>query len=165
MQVVNEYEFPIQINQSKSKGNLNPPSASSCKTHINNNCRHAPVLLEDVNNAAFDFFSKTKSSETEKDTDLCFFKSLLPDMKLMTPDQKRCYKIQMMNLAGSILNESAVYNHHRTCSIIPRESVDYRQIRDKRPHSNSSTKIFSSTSSLNMHADTSPYSGASLNDS
>lgn len=66
-----------------------------------------PVGLEDVNKAALDFFSKKKKSDhpDPEDVDLCFFKSLLPDMRLMTPDQKRRFKVRVLNEMGNILNE------------------------------------------------------------
>lgn len=38
--------------------------------------------------------------------DLDFFKSVLPDMKEMTNDQKRRFKIGILKLAGQILNEN-----------------------------------------------------------
>lgn len=41
----------------------------------------------------------------EEDVDLYFFKSLLPDMKLMNPEQKRRFKIGVINLSGNILND------------------------------------------------------------
>jgi len=98
------------------KDNLYSPSTSSA--NINKKKKKlAPVLLSDVNKAALEFFSKKKKTDTEEDMDLCFLKSLLPDMKLMTPDQKRRYKVQMINAASCILSEhtvSAVHNQNQS---------------------------------------------------
>lgn len=67
---------------------------------------HHSVSLEDVNKVVFDFFSQKKIiNPIEEDVDLCFFKSLLPDMKLMNPEQKRRFKIGVLNLSGNILND------------------------------------------------------------
>lgn len=66
--------------------------------------------MEDVNKAAHDFFVQRKKTVTavEEDLDLCFLKSVLPDMKCMTPDQKRRLKVGVINLSGSILNEKNI---------------------------------------------------------
>ncbi|KAF0734468.1 BESS domain-containing protein [Aphis craccivora] len=63
-----------------------------------------------VNKAAHDFFVQRKKTVTavEEDLDLCFLKSVLPDMKCMTPDQKRRFKVGVINLSGSILNEKNI---------------------------------------------------------
>lgn len=67
------------------------------------NERHS-VSLEDVNKAVFDPSSQKKINPIEEDADLYFFKSLLPDMKLMNPEQKRHFKIGVLNLSENILN-------------------------------------------------------------
>ncbi|XP_050433893.1 uncharacterized protein LOC126841447 [Adelges cooleyi] len=75
------------------------------------------VQLHEVKKAAFDFFiSKRKKMVPEEDTDLCFLKSLLPDMRKMYEDQKRRYKIQMINIAGSILSEPKIPSGPKTSS-------------------------------------------------
>lgn len=70
----------------------------------------------------------------------------------MTPDQKRRYKVQMINLAGCILSEPTVYSQHQTHSLIPKECTEYRQTTDKRNHSNSSAKTSNLTTSLNLQS-------------
>lgn len=116
-QAADECELADECYQSNSmEHNLYSPSTSSANAYKNNK-KLAPVLLADVNKADLDFFSKKRKNDTEEDMDLCFFKSLLPDMKLMTPDQKRRYKVQMINAASCILSEhtvSATYNQHQT---------------------------------------------------
>lgn len=49
-----------------------------------------------------------KTAPIEEDLDLCFLKSVLPDMKCMTPDQKRRFNVGVINLSGSILNEKNI---------------------------------------------------------
>ncbi|KAL5237737.1 hypothetical protein ACI65C_005147 [Semiaphis heraclei] len=107
---------------------LYSPSTSSANVNKNKK-KLAPVLLSDVNKAALDFFSKRKKTDTEEDMDLCFLKSLLPDMKLMTPDQKRRYKVQMINAASCILSEHIVsaVNQHQTYAFTP---PDQRQTQE-----------------------------------
>lgn len=105
---------------------LYSPSTSSA--NINKNKKKlAPVLLSDVNKADLEFFSKRKKTDTEEDMDLCFLKSLFPDMKLMTPDQKRRYKVQMINSASCILSEPTVsaINQRQTHAFSP---PDQRQV-------------------------------------
>lgn len=48
-----------------------------------------------------------KKKTVKLDTDLSFLKSVLPDMKAMTPDQKRRFKIGILNMAGEILKENS----------------------------------------------------------
>lgn len=104
-QTADEYELTDDSFQSNSKeDNLYAPSTSRANTHTSNK-KCAPVHLADVNKAALDFFNKKKKTDTEEDMDLCFSKSLLPDMKLMTQDQKRRYKVQMINATSCILSE------------------------------------------------------------
>jgi len=89
---------------SKEDESLYSPSTSSA--NINKNKKKlAPVLLSDVNKATLEFFSK----------------SLLPDMKLMTANQKRRYKVQMINAASCILSENtvSVVNQRQTHSFSP----------------------------------------------
>lgn len=67
------------------------------------------VSLADVNRSANDYFRLKASSTKEKkpeNPDLDFFKSVLPDMNEMTSDQKRRFKMGILNLAGQILNEN-----------------------------------------------------------
>lgn len=71
-QVTDEYEFLNESTQSTSKKDFNPRSTSNIKNY-NLKKKHAPVLLEDVNKAALDFFSKKKKYEPDEDTDLSFF--------------------------------------------------------------------------------------------
>lgn len=54
------------------------------------------ISLSDVNKSAYEFFSnknkrtKTKDQNVEdSDADMAFFRSMLPDVKIMTPNQKR----------------------------------------------------------------------------
>lgn len=47
-----------------------------------------------------------KKKTVKLDTDLSFLKSVLPDMKAMTQEQKRRFKIGILNMAGEILKES-----------------------------------------------------------
>lgn len=159
--VADEYESLDENSQSTSKEYVKTPSTSNVKTH--NKKKRPSVLLEDVNKAAFDFFSKKNKTEVEDDTDLCFFKSLLPDMKLMNPDQKRRYKAQMINLAGCILSEPTIYNEHQTHSFIPREYADYRQSLGKQPHSNSLAQTSSNDSSLNIQLAKHQHQNTNLN--
>lgn len=86
---------------------LSPKIFTSTPTQINKKKR---IGLEDVNKAAHDFFVQRKKTVTavEEDLDLCFLKSVLPDMKCMTPDQKRRFKVGVINLSGSILNEKNI---------------------------------------------------------
>ncbi|XP_050433891.1 uncharacterized protein LOC126841445 [Adelges cooleyi] len=75
------------------------------------------VQLDEVNKDAFDFYiSKRKKMVPEEDIDLCFLKSLLPDMRKMYEDQKRRYKIQMISIAGSILSEPKISSGPKTSS-------------------------------------------------
>lgn len=52
----------------------------------------------------------------------------------MNSDQKRRCTVQMINLAGCILNEPTIFNEHQTYSFIPREYTDYKQTTGKQPH-------------------------------
>ncbi|KAG8233810.1 hypothetical protein J437_LFUL008030 [Ladona fulva] len=64
-----------------------------------------PLLLE-VNRSVLEYFEFKKSLNTKtNDPDLDFFKSILPDMREMSNDQKRRFKIGILNLAGQILSE------------------------------------------------------------
>jgi hypothetical protein len=83
-----------------------PQQSTSSTNKLSVQKKQRPVRLEDVNKAALDFFSKKKKIDNmEEDVDLCFFKSELPRMKLMNSEQKRRFKVGILNLAGSILNE------------------------------------------------------------
>lgn len=69
--------------------------------------RKVSASLEEVNKSALEYF-QYKKAVTEKKTenpDLDFFKSILPDMREMNADQKRRFKIGVLNLAGQILSE------------------------------------------------------------
>jgi hypothetical protein len=66
------------------------------------------ISIDDANRSAFDFFQAKKKENKQEDPDLSFLKSILPDMKEMTGDQKRRFKVGILNLAGQILSESTV---------------------------------------------------------
>lgn len=51
------------------------------------------------------FYKKKKTEPVIEDSDLYFLKSVLPDMKCMTPTQKRRFKVGVLNLSDTILNE------------------------------------------------------------
>lgn len=107
----NEEEENAQTNQpDDSTPNFIEPSPKICtstpRTPI---IKKKRIGLEDVNKAAHDFFlQRKKTAPIEEDLDLCFLKSVLPDMKCMTPDQKRRFKVGVINLSGSILNEKNI---------------------------------------------------------
>jgi hypothetical protein len=66
------------------------------------------VSIEDVNRSAFEFYQSRKhlgQNEIE-DPDLSFFKSVLPDIREMNAEQKRRFKIGILNLAQQILKEN-----------------------------------------------------------
>lgn len=64
------------------------------------------VHLDGTDNEAIS--KKIKMVPEEDDSDFCFLRSLLPDLKKMDDDQKRQYKIQMISAAGIILNKHIV---------------------------------------------------------
>ncbi|XP_046976417.1 uncharacterized protein LOC124542518 [Vanessa cardui] len=62
------------------------------------------ISLKDVNKSAHEYFSQRAlqmktihRAEPEIDSDLAFFQSMLPDMKTMTPAQKRRFKMGVLN--------------------------------------------------------------------
>jgi hypothetical protein len=66
------------------------------------------LSLEDVNRPTFESYQSRNplgQNETE-DPDLSFFKSVLPDMREMNAEQKRRFKIGILNLAHQILKEN-----------------------------------------------------------
>lgn len=70
------------------------------------------ITIKDVNKVAHDYFTqKAMQRKTialpEIDSDLAFFQSMLPDMKTMTPTQKRRFKMGVLNLSEQILNEQS----------------------------------------------------------
>ena len=67
------------------------------------------ISVEDVNRSAFHCCQARKRScqNEDEDPDLSFFKSVLPDMREMNSEQKRRYKIGMLNLAQEILGENS----------------------------------------------------------
>ncbi|XP_055918160.1 uncharacterized protein LOC129950292 [Eupeodes corollae] len=73
------------------------------------NKRHR-VDNEEQNVDVAEDFPKRRQLDTyyEEDLDLCFFKSLLPDIRQMNSDQKRRFKVGVINLSGTILNEGIV---------------------------------------------------------
>jgi len=114
----NEYEEAYendQTDQLKKDSTSNKVSDASTSSFIEPNSKlytSSPIVkkkrigLDDVNKAAHDFFLQKKKTEPlAEDSDLCFFKSVLPDMKCMTPNQKRRFKLGILNLSDSILNE------------------------------------------------------------
>jgi hypothetical protein len=66
------------------------------------------ISIEDVNRSAFEFYQSRKNSGQNdvEDADLSFFKSVLPDMREMNAEQKRRFKIGILNLAQQILKEN-----------------------------------------------------------
>lgn len=72
------------------------------------------IPTDDVNKAAYNFFQKKQQMyiNPEEDADMNFLKSLLPDMKEMSPAQKRQYKIEILQLTQSILSEPHVMSHN-----------------------------------------------------
>lgn len=88
--------------------------------------------LNDVNNAAYEYFSQRKnlratSTETPTDTDLSFLHSVLPDMKLMTSDQKRAFKIGILNLSEKILNGELPRSQQPSVSYLHPQRPQYTQ--------------------------------------
>ena len=75
------------------------------------NAGNAVSLLE-INKSAFKYFECKKmhsSSPTpEKDPDHMFLLSLAPDMKDMTKNQKRRFKIGVLNLVNNILKDKTL---------------------------------------------------------
>ncbi|CAB3231906.1 unnamed protein product [Arctia plantaginis] len=74
--------------------------------------KKSQINLSDVNKSAYEYFSrKTKQINTKEqyvgdsDADMAFFRSMLPDVKGMTRDQKIKFKIGVLNLIGQILKE------------------------------------------------------------
>lgn len=70
------------------------------------------ISIEDVNRSAFEFYHSRKhpgQNEVE-DPDLSFFKSVLPDMGEMNAEQKRRFKIGILNLAQQILKENSGFS-------------------------------------------------------
>lgn len=76
--------------------------------------KKATVSLSDLNKTAVEYF-QSRQADKEKKTenpDLNFLKSLLSDMNEMNSDQKRRFKIGILNLAGQILNEYTPSQNH-----------------------------------------------------
>lgn len=67
------------------------------------------ISIEDVNRSAFEFYQSRKHSGQNEveDPDLSFFKSVLPDIREMNAEQKRRFKIGILNLAQQILKENS----------------------------------------------------------
>lgn len=67
------------------------------------------ISIEDVNRSAFEFYQSRKHSGPNEieDPDLSFFKSVLPDIREMNAEQKRRFKIGILNLAQQILKENS----------------------------------------------------------
>jgi hypothetical protein len=68
------------------------------------------ISVEDVNGSAFHCCQARKRSaqNEDEDPDLSFFKSVLPDMREMSTEQKRRFKIGILSLAQQILGENSV---------------------------------------------------------
>lgn len=66
------------------------------------------VSLKDVNASAMSYFESRKlaSSKEKQDPDLAFMYSLLPDIKDMTNEQKRRFKIGTLQLISEIFQSS-----------------------------------------------------------
>ncbi|KAH9644066.1 hypothetical protein HF086_009779 [Spodoptera exigua] len=84
------------------------------------------ISIKDVNKSAHEYFSQRAlqmktihRAEPETDSDLAFFQSMLPDMKSMTPAQKRRFKMGVLNLSEQILNDP-VPSYPRTQPYYPR---------------------------------------------
>lgn len=65
------------------------------------------ISVEDLNRSEFEFYrSRRHSGQNEvEDPDLSFFKSVLPDIREMNAEQKRRFKIGILNLAQQVLKE------------------------------------------------------------
>ncbi|XP_008188674.1 uncharacterized protein LOC103310953 [Acyrthosiphon pisum] len=100
---------PIEDNPNDSNSSFTEPKPQQWISSTKSSSfqkKQRSVGLEEVNKAALDFFAKKKKSDLPvEDVDLCFFKSLLPDMKLMNPEQKRRFKFGVLSLIGNILDE------------------------------------------------------------
>lgn len=65
-----------------------------------------------MNNSAYEYFQSKKNTSKivhenkPQDPEVSFLMSVLPDFKEMNADQKRRFKIGILNLAGNILNEN-----------------------------------------------------------
>ncbi|XP_029347701.1 uncharacterized protein LOC115034546 [Acyrthosiphon pisum] len=92
---------PIEDNPNDSNSSFAEPNTQQWISSTKSSSfqkKQRSVGLEEVNKAALDFFAKKKKSDHPvEDVDLCFFKSLLPDMKLMNPEQKRRFKVGVTN--------------------------------------------------------------------
>jgi len=70
------------------------------------------ISISDVNNSAYEYFQSKKNTSKivhenkPQDPEVSFLMSVLPDFKEMNADQKRRFKIGILNLAGNILNEN-----------------------------------------------------------
>lgn len=84
----------VEINEPETKSTKQPTLKKWQFDHIDDTDKQA--------------FSKKKMVPEEDDSDFCFLRSLLPDLKKMDDDQKRQYKIQMISAAGTILNKHKV---------------------------------------------------------
>lgn len=85
------------------------------KVTFGKNKKTSYISTDNSDKAEFNIFEKKHQIQInglEEDADMNFLKSLLPDMKEMTRAQKRQYKIEILQLAQSILSESIVVSHH-----------------------------------------------------
>ncbi|CAI6371318.1 unnamed protein product [Macrosiphum euphorbiae] len=78
---------------------------------------------DEVDKCVIDYITSKKDSQTNKNnSDLDFFKSLLPDISKMTDYQKRQFKRRTLDTIDSILDDSPTQN---TISYVQRPSSSY----------------------------------------
>ncbi|XP_050444008.1 transcription factor Adf-1-like [Adelges cooleyi] len=130
--VSNVFEDEITLNQHEDNTSSDelPPHPPNKKLKVSKQ----DVSLSDVNKSAYDYFQskKNKTGTSEKapqDPDVSFLMSLLPDMKDMNKDQKRRYKIGILNMAMNILNEKNVDTTTTSNNSTPLINLDHQQQR------------------------------------
>ncbi|PNF38830.1 hypothetical protein B7P43_G10196 [Cryptotermes secundus] len=101
----------------EASGNITPSNSptviqASCRQSNRDECKQ-PLLgkrrrltaLDQVDTSFMNYVNQDTQS-TIPDPDAQFLHSLLPDMKLMTPKQKRAFKIGALNLMNEILEDA-----------------------------------------------------------
>jgi hypothetical protein len=94
-----------------SSGNPTVVQQASCRQSNRDDCkqqllgkRRRPTALDPAD-ACFMDYVKEQTQRRTADPDAEFLHSLLPDMKSMTPKQKRTFKIGALNLIDEILED------------------------------------------------------------
>ncbi|XP_049767875.1 uncharacterized protein LOC126101228 [Schistocerca cancellata] len=102
-------ELSPPLRQGTSRMSPTPPAVAKCE---DNRKRKAGTDVQDANESASKYYLDTQNLLEHKlakvgelDADMAFLQSLLPDMKAMTAQQKRKFKIGVLKLCDELLEQ------------------------------------------------------------